>query len=61
MSLIEISVLLNVALMCAMPSDSTFFRVRFERPAFFGFAMCPRLAYLRGAFFLPAIARREPL
>ncbi len=97
MLVIVTSVLLNVALIHAMPSDSTCFFVRFVR-AFFGCAMVRfpsrfareapagapvsfrpararsplppreplrpprrRSAYFRGAFFLPAIARRWPL
>ena len=39
MSVIVISVLLKVALMCAMPSASTCLRVRFVRAPFFGFAI----------------------
>src|SRR5690606_21294247 len=38
-SVMVTSVLLNVALMCATPSASTCFRVRFGREPFFGFAI----------------------
>jgi hypothetical protein len=42
MSEIVMSVLLNVALMCATPSASTCFRERFARTApFFGLAIDP--------------------
>src|SRR5690349_3015613 len=54
-SLIVISVLLNVAVMWAMPSASTTFLARLA-PA--GFACA--IYFLRSGFFLPAMARRGP-
>src|SRR2546421_5892448 len=55
MSVIVMSVLLNVAVMCAMPSASTTFLARFA-PAAFAWA----IFFFRRGFFLPAIARRGP-
>src|SRR5262245_60259599 len=70
-TLIVMSVLLNVAVMCATPSASTTFLERLaagRADAGFGFsgafsgafssAMC--LYFFRTGFFLPAIARRGP-
>src|SRR5688500_10646226 len=61
-SVIVICVLLKVALMCATPSDSTARRLLLVRPPVcVGFAMFSLQLYFFGGFFLPAIARREPL
>src|SRR6266571_621362 len=72
-SVIVMSVLLNVAVTCAMPSASTTFLARFAPAAragagffssgffssgFFSSAMC--LYFFSTGFFLPAIARRGP-
>src|SRR5438034_1220912 len=54
-SVIVMSVLLNVAVMWAMPSASTTFLARFA-PAAFACA----IYFFRRGFFLPAIARRGP-
>src|SRR5690606_21621760 len=45
MSVIVTSVLLNVAVMCAMPSASTCLRARFGRAPFFGVAIRSPVAY----------------
>src|SRR3989454_2395553 len=55
MSVIVMSVLLNVAVMWAMPSASTTFLARFA-PA----ALACAIYFFRRGFFLPAIARRGP-
>src|SRR5213595_3020010 len=55
MSVIVMRVLLNVAVMCAMPSASTTFLARFA-PAAFAWA----IYFFRRGFFFPAIARRGP-
>src|SRR5205823_1353240 len=52
MSVIVMSVLLNVAVMCAIPSASTTFFARFA-PAAFAWA----IYFFRRGFFLPAIPR----
>src|SRR2546430_735461 len=54
MSVIVMSVLLNVAVMCATASASTTFLARLA-PAF-----AVAIYFLRTAFFLPGIARRGP-
>src|SRR6266571_1871238 len=74
-SVIVMSVLLNVAVTCAMPSASTTFLVRLAPPAAragaglasglasgfgSGFASAMCLYFFRTGFFLPAMARRGP-
>jgi hypothetical protein len=54
-SVIVMSVLLNVAVMCATPSASTTFLARLA-PA----ALAWAIYFLSAGFFLPAIARRGP-
>jgi hypothetical protein len=55
MSVMVMRVLLNVAVMWAMPSASTTFLTRFAPAAF----ACAIYFFSKG-FFLPAIARRGP-
>ena len=56
MSVIVMSVLLNVAVMWAMPSASTTFLARFAPAVAFACA----IYFFRRGFFLPAMARRGP-
>src|SRR5260221_4575828 len=58
MSVIVMSVLLNVAVIWATPSDSTTFLARFA-PGAFPCAMTA-VYFFRAGFFLPAMARRGP-
>ena len=53
-SVIVISVLLNVAVMCAIPSDSTTFFDRFVVPRVWA------MIYFFTAFFFPAMGRLGP-